>query len=269
MDWSLLPVFLLLGCVVGFLAGLLGIGGGMTIVPVLTYLYMREGFPTAHVVHLAIGTSMATIMFTSISSVRAHHAHGAVLWPVFRAIAPGILFASVLGPQVVGAMKTPWVAGFFGLFASFSAVQMLFDKKPKPTRQLPGRWGLFAAGNGIGFVSSMVGAGGGFISVPFMAWCNVKVHNAVATSAALGLPIAVAGTVGYILAGLRADGLPAHTLGYVHWPALLGIVCASVLFAPMGARVAHSWPVKKLKKAFAYMLFVLSAYMLWKAVQTW
>ncbi|MBI3146968.1 MAG: sulfite exporter TauE/SafE family protein [Betaproteobacteria bacterium] len=269
MDWSLLPVFLLLGCVVGVLAGLLGIGGGMTIVPVLTFVFTREGFPLAHVVHLAIGTSMATIMFTSISSVRAHHAHGAVLWPVFRAIAPGILLASVLGPQVVGAMKTPWVAAFFGSFAAFSAVQMLLDKKPHAARQLPGPWGLFAVGNGIGFISSMVGAGGGFISVPFMAWCNVKIHNAVATSAALGLPIAVAGTVGYVIAGLRTEGLPPHTIGYVHWPALLGIVVASVLFAPTGARLAHAWPVKKLKKAFAGMLFVLSAYMLWKAASTW
>jgi uncharacterized membrane protein YfcA len=269
MDWSLIPVFIFLGCLVGFLAGLLGIGGGMTIVPVLTFLFTREHYAQEHIVHLAIGTSMATIMFTSISSVRAHHQHGAVLWPVFRAIAPGILLASVIGPQIVGAMRTPWVAALFGGFAAFSATQMLLDKKPHASRQLPGPVGLFAVGNGIGFISSMVGAGGGFISVPFMSWCNVKIHNAVATSAALGLPIAVAGTLGYVLAGLRADGLPAHTLGYVHGPALFGIVAASVLFAPMGARMAHRWPVRKLKRSFALLLYLLAGYMLWKAWQTW
>ena len=269
VDVGLLVVFVVLGCVVGFLAGLLGIGGGMTMVPILTILFTREGFPVAHVVHMAIATSTATIIFTSISSAREHHRHGAVLWPVVAGLAPGIIVGSLIGPQVIGGMSTSAVALFFGVFVAFSATQMLFDKKPKPTRELPGKGGLFGVGGGIGLVSSMVGAGGGFLSVPFMSWCNVKIHNAVATSAALGLPIAIAGTVGFVIAGLRLHGMPPLTLGYIYLPALFAIVAASMLMAPMGARTAHRWPVKKLKRAFALLLYVLAVYMLWKAWSTW
>ncbi len=269
VDVGLLVVFVVLGCLVGFLAGLLGIGGGMTMVPILTILFTREAFPLAHVVHMAIATSTATIIFTSISSAREHHRHGAVLWPVVAGLAPGIIVGSLIGPQVIGGMSTSAVALFFGVFVAFSATQMLFDKKPKPTRELPGKAGLFGVGGGIGLVSSMVGAGGGFLSVPFMSWCNVKIHNAVATSAALGLPIAIAGTVGFVIAGLRLQGMPPLTLGYIYLPALFAIVAASMLMAPMGARTAHRWPVKKLKRAFALLLYVLAAYMLWKAWSTW
>lgn len=269
MDPALIAAFVLLGCLVGFLAGLLGIGGGMTMVPVLTILFTREAFPADHVVHIAVATSTATIIFTSISSAREHHRHGAVLWKVVAGMAPGIIAGSLLGPQVVGGMSTSMLAGFFGVFVAFSATQMLLDRKPAPHRNLPGRAGLFGVGSGIGLVSSMVGAGGGFLSVPFMAWCNVKIHNAVATSAALGLPIAIAGTVGFIVAGMFRSDMPPHTLGYIYWPALIAIVAGSVVLAPLGARTAHRWPVKKLKKAFAVLLYVLAAYMLWKAWSTW
>jgi uncharacterized membrane protein YfcA len=268
MDPLLIVGFIALGCVVGFLAGLLGIGGGMTMVPLLTIIFAREGFPAAHLVHMAVATSTATIVFTSISSAREHHRHGAVIFGVVAGLAPGIIAGSLLGPQVVGRMSTTWLAAFFGVFVMFSATQMLLDKKPKPHRELPGKPALFGVGTGIGLVSSMVGAGGGFLSVPFMTWCNVKMHNAVATSAALGVPIAIAGTVGYIIAGLREPGLPANSIGFIYVPALLAIVAASVVTAPFGARTAHRWPVKKLKKAFALLLYVLATYMLWKAWQT-
>jgi uncharacterized protein len=265
MDPALAVTFVLLGCLVGFLAGLLGIGGGMTMVPILTIIFTREHFPPEHVVHMAVATSTATIIFTSISSAREHHRHGAVLWSVVAGLAPGIIVGSLVGPQIVGGMSTTALAAFFGVFVAFSATQMLLDRKPAASRELPGKVGLFGVGGGIGLVSSMVGAGGGFLSVPFMAWCNVKIHNAVATSAALGLPIAIAGTVGFVIAGLRQTGMPAHTLGYIYWPALIAIVAASVVLAPVGARTAHRWPVKKLKRAFALLLYVLAAYMLFKA----
>jgi uncharacterized membrane protein YfcA len=243
VDASLIVVFVLLGAIVGLLAGLLGIGGGMTMVPFLTIIFTREGFPPDHIVHMAVATSTATIMFTSISSAREHHRHGAVLWSVVAGLAPGIIVGSLLGPQIVGGMSTAVLAGFFGVFVAFSATQMLLDRKPAPTRELPGKPALFGVGSGIGLVSSMVGAGGGFLSVPFMTWCNVRIHNAVATSAALGLPIAVAGTVGYVLAGLRQAGMPPYTIGYIYAPALLAIVAASVLSAPIGAglRTAGRW----------------------------
>jgi len=265
LDPVLIVVFLALGAIVGFLAGLLGIGGGMTLVPFLTMIFTRQGFPLDHVVHMAVATSTATIVFTAISSAREHHRHGAVLWKVVAGLAPGIIVGALAGPQIVGRMPTTYLAGFFGVFVAFSATQMLIDRKPKPTRELPGPVGLFGVGGAIGLVSSMVGAGGGFLSVPFMTWCNVKIHNAVATSAALGLPIALAGTVGFVVAGLSARDMPPHTLGYIYLPALGAVVAASMVMAPVGARTAHRWPVHKLKRAFAMLLYWLAAYMLWKA----
>jgi uncharacterized protein len=210
MDPTLIVALLVLGAATGFVAGLLGIGGGMLLVPFLTLLFTMRAFPEEHLVHMAIATSLATILFTSVSSVRAHHQRGAVLWHVVKVLAPGILLGSLIGAQIAGRLPTVFIAFFFAVFVGFSALQMLRDKKPKPSRELPQALGMFGVGNVIGFISSLVGAGGGFISVPFMVWSNVKIHNAVATSAALGFPIAAAGGgfisvhgVGYMIGGAR------------------------------------------------------------------
>lgn len=269
MDPTLIAAFLALGAVVGFLAGLLGLGGGMTMVPLLTFVFTRQGFAPDHVVHMAIATATATILFTSIASMREHHRHGAVLWSVVAGLAPGIIVGSLIGPQIVGGMSTAPLSAFFGAFVAAAATNVLLDRKPKPTRELPGKGGLFAVGGGIGLVSSMVGAGGAFLSVPFMTACNVNIRHAVATSAALGLPIAVAGTIGFVVAGYGQTGLPPHSIGYVYVPALLAIVAASVISAPIGARAAHRWPVAALRRSFAFVLYVLAAYMLWKSIGTW
>ena len=265
MDFALIGALLVLGGAVGFLAGLLGIGGGMTIVPLLTIVFTQQGFPAEHIVHMAVATATATILFTSIASMREHQRHHAILWPVVAALAPGIIVGSLVGPQIVGGMSTVALSAFYGVFVAAAATNTLLDRKPKPTRELPGKVGLFAVGGGIGLVSSMVGAGGAFLSVPFMTACNIGIRNCVATSAALGLPIAVAGTIGFVVAGLGQSGLPPYTIGYVYVPALLAIVAASVLSAPVGARAAHRWPVRKLKRAFAILLYTLAAYMLWRA----
>jgi len=265
MDLSLVGALLVLGGAVGFLAGLLGIGGGMTMVPLLTIVFTRQGFAPEHIVHMAVATATATILFTSVASMREHQRHHAILWPVVAALAPGIIVGSLVGPQVVGGMSTAVLSAFYGVFVAAAATNTLLDRKPKPTRELPGRGGLFAVGGGIGLVSSMVGAGGAFLSVPFMTACNIGIRNCVATSAALGLPIAVAGTIGFVVAGLGQHELPRHTVGYVYVPALLAIVAASVISAPMGARAAHRWPVTKLKRAFAILLYALASYMLWRA----
>jgi uncharacterized membrane protein YfcA len=264
MEPSLIVAFIALGCLIGFLAGLLGIGGTMIMVPFLTILFTHENFPREHMVHLAVATSMATIVFTSISNMLAHHRRGAVLWRVVRRLVPGILLGSLMGPLIVSGLSSTVLASIFALFAAVSAVQMLTDKVPKATRVLPGRLGMLGAGTGIGMLSGMVGAGGAFITIPFLERCNVKIHNAVATSAALGLPIAIAGTVGFILSGLTQPGLPPHTLGYVYLPALVCIATASMLLAPVGAKLAHRWPVKKLKRAFGCMLVAVAAFMIWK-----
>jgi len=262
---ALIAAFLALGAVVGFLAGLLGIGGGMTMVPLLTLVFTREGFATEHVVHMAIATATATILFTSISSTREHQKHRAILWSVVAGLAPGVVVGSLVGPQIVGAMSTASLSLFFGIFVVAAATNIWLDRQPKPSGQLPGRGGLLAVGAGIGLIASMVGAGGAFMTVPFMAACNVPMRSCVATSAALGLPVAAAATVGFIIAGIGQTGLPPHTIGYVHLPALFVIVAASVIAAPFGARAAHRWPVKTLKRGFAIVLYTLAGYMLWRA----
>lgn len=267
MDWMTIAALLVLGCATGFVAGLLGIGGGMLLVPFLTLLFTARHFPEEHLVHIAIATSLATIMFTSVSSVRAHHRRGAVLWPVVKVLAPGILLGSLVGAQIAGRLTTTFMAMFFAVFVGFSALQMLRDKKPKPSRELPKPLGMFGMGNVIGVISSLVGAGGGFISVPFMVWSNVKIHNAVATSAALGFPIAAAGTAGYVLAGLSEPNLPEGTVGFIYLPALFAVAGGSVLTAPLGAKVAHALDTSRLKRVFALLLFALAGYMLYRGLK--
>ncbi len=264
------PLFILslaiLGCVTGFAAGLLGIGGGMILVPFLTFLLSWQGLPSEIVVKAAIATSMASILFTSLSSVRAHQKKGAVRWDLVLAFTPGIVLGGFLsGGAVFAALKTSWLALFFAVFVTYSGYQMLRGKKPKPSRQMPGAVGTAAAGGGIGFLSGLVGAGGGFVSVPFMLWCNVPLHQAVATSAALGFPIALANTVGYVWSGMGQTDLPPLMIGFIYWPALVVLAIFSVLTAPLGARAAHKLPVNTLKRVFALLLFGLAAYMGTKA----
>ena len=254
-----------LGLATGFLAGLLGIGGGMLMVPFLTYFLGQHQVAPDLAVKMAIATSMATIMFTSLSSVHAHHRRGAVRWDLALRLAPGIMLGSLAASLGVFAwLKGSFLAIFFGLFVGFSALQMFKDRKPAPSRQMPGTAGQLAAGSGIGFLSGLVGAGGGFVSVPFMTWCNVPIHNAVATSAALGFPIALFNVLGYVVAGQSVPGLADHALGYVWLPALAAIATGSILTAPLGARAAHRLPVRQLKRVFASLLLGLAAYMLWK-----
>jgi len=253
--------YVVLGAVAGFFAGLLGVGGGAIMVPVLALMFAAQSFPETHLMHLALGTSMAAIVFTSISSLRAHHGHGAVRWPIVRTIAPGILLGTFLGAQLASLIPTRPLAIFFTLFMSYVAFQMLANIKPKPSRQLPGKFGMFAVGSGIGAISALVAIGGGSLSVPFMTWCNVKMHDAIGTSAAIGFPIAVAGTVGYLVGGWNATGLPQWSFGYVYLPALAACVVASMLTAPVGARAAHRLPVATLKKIFAGVILLLLAKM--------
>ncbi len=267
LDPVLIIELAALGLCTGFLAGLLGIGGGMIMVPFITYIMSTRGVAPDLSIKMAIATSMATIIFTSISSVRAHHRRGAVRWDIVRRLAPGIVLGAALASLgVFAVLKGSWLALLFAAFVGFSATQMLLDKKPKPTRSLPGTAGQIGAGTAIGFLSGLVGAGGGFASVPFMTWCNVAIHNAVATSAALGFPIALANAVGYLISGEGVPGRPEASLGYVFLPALLVIAVASVLMAPLGVKAAHALPVRSLKRVFAGVLYVLAAYMLYKGL---
>ncbi len=259
---TVLIIYCGVGAIAGVLAGLLGIGGGLVIVPLLIYIMGTQGVSTDILMHVALGTSMASIMFTSISSFMAHHKRGAVRWEVVRRIVIGIFTGTFLGSCFASAMSTGFLKGFFCIFLYVVATQMLMNKKPKASRNLPETLGMFATGNIIGGVSSLVGIGGGTLSVPFMVWCNIPVHHAIGTSAAIGLPIAVAGTIGYIFNGWGLASLPAYSIGYINLPALVGIASISVLTAPLGVRLAHSLPVDKLKRIFAVLLYGVGTKML-------
>ncbi len=269
LEPLLIAELALLGLCTGFLAGLLGIGGGMLMVPFITFILSGRGIAPDLSIKMAIATSMATIVFTSISSVRAHHRRGAVRRDIVRRLAPGIVLGAALASLGVFTwLKGQSLALFFAVFVAFSATQMLLDRKPAPSRTLPGTAGQLTAGGIIGFLSGLVGAGGGFVSVPFMTWCNVTIHNAVATSAALGFPIALANSLGFIAAGQSVPQLPEGALGYVYLPALLVIASASVLMAPWGVKAAHALPVKPLKRIFALVLYGLALTMLYKGLTT-
>ena len=252
----------LLGVFAGFVAGLFGVGGGLTIVPLLFMLFTAQAFPVEHSMHLALGTSMATIVFTSISSMRAHHSHGAVRWDIVKGLAPGLMIGTLSGSFFAAWVPTRPLAMVFTVIVYYASLQMVLDFKPKPHRQLPGTAGTVLIGTMIGIVSSLVAAGGGFLTIPFMVFCNVVIHQAVGTSSALGFPIAVAGTIGYIASGLKVQGLPEYSLGFVYLPAFVGVVAISFLMAPVGARLAHKLPVKKLKRAFGVFLALLASKML-------
>ena len=266
---TVILVYLSVGCVAGVLAGLLGIGGGLVIVPMMMVILNWQEIPNEMVMHLALGTSMASIMFTSVSSFRAHHKRGAVHWDVVRRIVLGIFTGTFLGSFIASNMKTDSLKGFFVVFIYYVAVQMLTNRKPKPSRQLPGNTGMFGMGNVIGVVSALVGIGGGTLSVPFMIWCNLPAHHAIGTSAAIGFPIAVAGTIGYIVNGWNTINLPEFSLGYIYLPGVFGIACASVLTAPLGVKLAHRLPIDRLKKIFAVLLLAVGTRMLVGVIQSY
>lgn len=261
LQW--IVYYLILGLFVGYFSGLLGIGGGLIMVPVLTYMFGLQHIPPDNILHLALGTSMATILFTSLSSTYQHHAYKAVNWDAFLFITPGILLGTALGALIVGHVATHYLTIFFVVFVYLAATQMLVGLKPHVTRDYPTRLNITIAGTVIGAISSIVSIGGGVLSVPYLVWHKQPLRNAIATSAALGFPIAFGGTIGYIANGYYlGTGLPSYSLGYVYLPALLWLVTGTMLTAPLGARTTHSMPLGVLRKIFAMILFVLATKML-------
>ena len=261
MEWW--PAYLALGAVVGFFAGLLGIGGGLIMVPVLTFIFSAQHFPADRILHLALGTTMATIIFTSVFSLRTHHTHDAVNWQVVQYLTPGIVIGTFGGATLAGALPNQLLSIIFVLFIFFAATQMLLKAIPKPSRQLPGKSGMFMIGNVIGAISSLVAIGGGLLTVPFLSACNVRLQQAIGTAAAVGFPIAVAGTIGYITNGImQPQTLPQYSLGYVYLPAVGWVVLASILTAPLGAKATHIIQTDMLKKIFVAILYLLGIKML-------
>lgn len=256
-------IYLLAGTIAGLLSGLFGVGGGLIIVPILSAIFTGLAFPDQHIMHMALGTSLASIIFTAISSARAHHANANVDWAVFRKMAAGIVVGTLLGATLVASLDTSGLKGIFAIFTFMVATQLLLNFTPDPKRQLPGAIGSSLMGTSIGALSSLVGIGGGTLTVPFLIYCNTAVKRAIGTSAAIGLPIALSGAVGFIVTGWQWSQAPRYSLGYVYLPALFGIAMMSTLMAPAGVWIAQRLPATALKRAFAILLYLIGCKMLW------
>ncbi|HSN22510.1 MAG TPA: sulfite exporter TauE/SafE family protein [Usitatibacter sp.] len=254
-----LVAYLAIGAVVGFLSGLLGIGGGIIIVSSLALMFSAHAFPAEYVMHMAIATSLGAMLAGSFSSLRTHDQHGAVDWGVVKLMTPGLLAGSLGGAALARFMPTAFLKYVFLAITLFITLQMVLGLKAKATRELPRRGGLAAAGFFVGVISGLFGGGAAAIGVPFLTWCNVSTHRAIGTVAALAFPLAAAGSIGYAAAGWSVAGLPRWSVGFVYLPALVGISASSMLLAPFGARLAHRLPAARLRRIFALVLVVMAS----------
>jgi len=253
--------YALIGVVAGYLAGFLGIGGGFVVVPALTWLLLKDAGTAPWAIHMAIATSLATMLVTSMSSLLAHHRKGAIRWPLVRLMAPGLMLGAVLGAVVADRLPAENLAAIFGVFAILVGLQLILARQPVAEKPLPRLPGLLGTGGVIGSISSLIGIGGGAMTVPFLLWHGVRAQNAIATSAACGYPIALAGTLSFILLGHASD-VPDGPLGYVHLPAFIGIAATSVLAAPLGVATVHRLSPKSVKRVFGVFLIFVGIRML-------
>lgn len=253
-----LTVYLALGIGAGLLAGLFGIGGGLVVVPALAFIFETQSLASGHRMQLAVGTSLATIVVTALASTVGHHRRGGVLWPVFGRLAPGLATGALAGVAAADLVSSPVLRVVFAVFLFVIAAQLVLELRPKASRHLPGKWGLSAAGAGIGMLSALVGIGGGTLTTPYLLRGNIDMRHAIGTSAACGLPIAAVGTLAYVGAGMNEIGLPADATGFVYWPAVGAIAATSMFAAPLGARLAHALPVGLLRRLFAALLMVVA-----------
>lgn len=260
LEW--IAAFLGLGAFVGVMAGLFGVGGGGFMVPILTSIFLAQGAAIDDVMHLALGTSMASIVVTSFSSTRAHNAKNAVNWNIVKGISGGILLGVFISTFIASSIKTIYLAIFFSLFMAYVSVQIFLNKKPKPGNDITGVKELFFAGTGIGAISALVSIGGGTLTVPYLTWRNIDLKCAIGTSAAIGIPISIAGTLGYLFHGWSNTSMNAYTYGYIYLPAVVLISSASFFTAPYGVKLAHHLPISTLKKVFSVLLIGLSLKML-------
>ena len=261
-----LLLFLLAGVIAGLLAGLFGVGGGLIIVPILAEIFHRQHVDDGLIMHLAVGTSLATIVATGAASVRAHHRREGVDWRAWRGMSLWLLLGAALGSAIAAQassveMKICYVAFIYAvsLYLGLSKQTVVASEN---AAVIPGERAMVAFFTGV--ISSVVGIGGGTVIVPYLSWRGLSMVRAIGTSAACGVPIAVAGSVGYVIAGFGREGLPLYSTGYVVWPAFLAVSVSSVVFAPMGARLAHRWPAIYLRRAFAVFLATLATYVLWR-----
>lgn len=262
MSWVELAAYLGTGVVAGLIAGLLGVGGGVVVVPALVWLFAEAGFIEGWIFHLAVGTSLAILIGTGSASAYSHHRRGAVHWDLVRILVPGLVVGAWIGSAVAGLLDEAWLRRIFGLFMVYVGLSMLLTRARGEGRGLPGALGMRLAGTGIGSLSALLGIGGGVLTVPFLSRSGLDMRRAVATSAACGPPIALAGVLGFIAVGWGREGLPPGSTGFVYWPAVAGILLASAPSAPIGAHLAHSLPLPVLKRIFAVLVLAVAAKLL-------
>jgi uncharacterized membrane protein YfcA len=253
--------FALIGVLAGYLAGLLGIGGGFIVVPALTFLFLREATTAPWAIHMAVATSLATMLVTSLSSIFAHHRRDAIRWPVVRSLAAGLVAGAVLGALIADALEAGALGRVFGFCAMLAGLQLILGRNPTGERPLPGQPVVTLVGLSFGAISSLIGIGGGALMGPWQMWHGIRAQDAVATSAACGYPIALAGTLSFVVLGLQ-DGMPEQALGYVHGPAFLGIALTSALAAPLGAATVHRLPPLLVRRIFGGFLVLVGLRML-------
>ncbi len=252
--------YALTGLFAGFLAGYLGIGGGLVLVPVLSWLFSQDPATAGMAVQMAVATSLATMLFTSMSSILAHHKRGAVVWSLVRQMTPGLLAGALLGSFIADRIGNTALGNVFGVFALIVGLQMLRGARHQGKRSLPGPVPVAGTGFGIGTISSLLGIGGGSLTVPWLLWHGQRVQSAIATAAACGYPIAIAGTFGFVMLGDSHSSAP--TLGYVHLHALAGVAMFSVFGAPLGVAAVHRSSPLLAKRFFAVFLLVVAVKML-------
>jgi len=258
----LLLAYLALGAVAGFLAGLFGIGGGIVMVPAYFYLFRHEGIAPGLTMHMAIATSLAAAAFTAATSTLAHHRRQGVVWPAVQGLAPGIVAGALAAGLVAQYLPDGALRAAFAVFLFYAALQLARDWRPAPHRELPGPLPLALVGTGIGALSTLLGIGGGTLTVPLLLWCNTPMIRALGTAAACGLPITLAGALSLACAGWDMPDLPVHSTGYIYWPAILPVVAVTVLTAPLGVRLAHRLPVTILRRSFAAVVALVAVRML-------
>ena len=261
-SMNIVWLYLFSGAFAGIISGMLGVGGGIVLVPILIFIFGVLAIPVGIAAHMAIGTSLSTIIFTSMSAIYAQHRRKAIDWNLTRKLAPATILGSLVSGYLAGLIPGLALKAIFGVFLVAAALQMFFEWRPSPHRTLPGPLALLGIGTGIGALSAMLGIGGGTLTVPFFNWCNVDLRRAIATSTTLGFGLAIFGTIGFIVSGFQRPGLPSASFGYVSLPAMLGIASTAVLFAPFGVHLSYRLPVRRLKRIFALLLLCLAFNML-------
>jgi len=262
MSWTELAAYLGTGMFAGLIAGLLGVGGGVVVVPALVWLFSEAGFAADWSFHLAVGTSLATLIGTGSASAYSHHRRGAVRWDLVRILAPWLVIGAWIGAVIAGLLDATWLRRIFGLFQLYVGLNMLFKRARGEARKLPGRPAMGLVATGIGSFSALLGIAGGTLTVPFLTRSGLDIRRAVATAAACGPSIALAGVLGFVVVGWGHEGLPPGSTGFVYWPAVIGILLAGMPSAPIGARLAHTLPLPVLKRIFAVLVLVVAAKLL-------